>query len=115
MHSFFKSFHYAVKGIIHGLCSERNMKFHMLAAVVVVLAGFLTGLSCTEWMLIVVLVGGMMALELINTAIERAVDLITEDPHPLAGQAKDLAAGAVLVFAVCSAIIGLIIFIPKWF
>lgn len=115
MHPFFKSFQYALKGIAQGVLSERNMRFHTFAAVVVLVAGYLTGLSMNEWMIIIILIGGMIALELMNTAIEKAVDLITEEFHPLAGQAKDLAAGAVLVFAICSAIIGMIIFIPKWF
>lgn len=91
------------------------MQVHMLAAVIVVLAGALTGLGRMEWMLVIVLIGGMLALELVNSALERTVDLVTEERHPLAKQAKDMAAGAVLVFAVTSAIIGLLIFLPKWF
>ncbi len=91
------------------------MQVHMLAAVIVVLAGVLTGIGRMEWMLVIVLIGGMLALELVNSALERTVDLVTEERHPLAKQAKDMAAGAVLVFAVTSAIIGLLIFLPKWF
>lgn len=114
MHPFFKSFQYAYKGIRHGFLTERNFRFHVLAIVVVSIAGILTGLSVTEWCIIFILFGGVTALELMNTAIERSVDLIIKDHHPLAGQAKDLASGAVLVFAFFSAIIGMIIFIPKW-
>jgi undecaprenol kinase len=114
MHPFFKSFQYAFKGILHGFLAERNFKFHVLAMVVVSVAGVLTGLSATEWCIIFILFGGMAALELVNTAIERTVDLVTKEIHPVAGQAKDLAAGAVLMFAIFSTIIGLIIFIPKW-
>lgn len=91
------------------------MKFHAVALILVTLAGLLTGLSITEWMIILILFGGMLSLEMINTAIERVVDLITTDYHPLAGQAKDIGSGAVLVFAIISAVIGLIIFLPKWF
>ncbi|MHC8517088.1 diacylglycerol kinase family protein [Sporosarcina sp. ITBMC105] len=112
---FLKSFYYAINGVLHGFRFERNMQFHLLAAIIVCLAGALTGLSTTEWMIIILLIGGMMALELMNTAIERTVDLVTKDIHPLAKQAKDVAAGAVLLFAIASAVIGLIIFIPKWF
>ena len=64
-------------------------------------------------MILLFLIGGMLSLELMNTAIERAVDLITKDYHPLAKAAKDAAAGAVFVYALLSVIIGLIIFIPK--
>lgn len=114
MHPFFKSFQYACKGIRHGFLTERNFRFHALAIVVVSIAGAITGLSATEWCIILILFGGMTALELVNTAIERTVDLLTNEIHPLAGQAKDLSAGAVLIFAIISAIIGIIIFIPKW-
>lgn len=113
--SFFKAFHYAANGIVHSLRTERNVKFHAVALIIVTVAGLLTGLSTVEWMIVLVLFGGMLALEMINTAIERVVDLVTTDHHPLAGQAKDVGSGAVLVFAIISAIIGLIIFIPKWF
>ncbi|MFP3321522.1 diacylglycerol kinase family protein [Planococcus sp. SIMBA_160] len=112
---FFASFRFAAQGIGTSLKREQNMQVHMLAAVIVVLAGVLTGLGRMEWMLVIVLIGGMLALELVNSALERTVDLVTEERHPLAKQAKDMAAGAVLVFAVTSAIIGLLIFLPKWF
>ncbi len=91
------------------------MQVHLFSAVIVAIAGIWTGLDQMEWMLVIILIGGMFALELINSALERTVDLVTEERHPLAKQAKDMAAGAVLVFAVTSAIIGLLIFLPKWF
>ncbi|MCM3710857.1 diacylglycerol kinase family protein [Sporosarcina luteola] len=115
MHLFLKSFYYAFKGIRHGFLTERNFRFHVLAIIVVTTAGLVTGLSAIEWCIIFIMFGWVTALELINTAIERTIDLVTEEIHPLAGQAKDLASGAVLIFAFFSAIIGLIIFIPKWF
>lgn len=115
MRKFFKSFGFAGEGIIHALKSERNFKVHIIAAIIVVFAGLLTRLSMLEWFIVIILIGGMLALEMLNSAIERAVDVITIERHPLAKQAKDLAAGAVLVFAITSAIIGLLIFIPKWF
>jgi undecaprenol kinase len=58
-------------------------------------------------------IGGMLSLELMNTAVERVVDLATKDYHPLAKQAKDIAAGAVFIYAALSVIIGAIIFLPK--
>jgi len=85
-----------------------------LSAVIVILAGYFTGLSRTEWYIVLLLIALMFALEMINTAIERVVDLASPNFHPLAKQAKDIAAGAVLVFALFSAIIGLLIFLPKW-
>lgn len=111
---FFRSFRFAAAGIRSAVRREQNIRFHFFAAFAVTVAGLLTGLSYGEWIIIILLIGGMIALELINTALERAVDLASPEFHPLAGEAKDMAAGAVLVFAAASAIIGLLIFLPKW-
>ena len=110
-----QSFVYAWNGIRHGILAERNAKFHLFAAIIVILAGILTGLSKYEWFIVIILISGMLALEMMNSAVERVVDLVTDVRHPLAKQAKDLAAGAVLIYAIGSAIIGLLIFLPKWF
>lgn len=112
---FFRSFGFAASGIRAALRSEQNIRFHFTAAAIVIIAGFLTGLSLYEWIAIVLVIGGMLAFEMFNSSMERIVDLVSPDLHPLAKQAKDMAAGAVLVFAIASAIIGLLIFIPKWF
>ena len=114
MKTYLKAFHYAWMGIVHGATRERNVKSHLVSAIVVLLAGLVTGLSSTEWMIITGVISGMISLELLNAAVERVVDLVTDEFHPLAKQAKDLAAGAVLVFAMASAIIGALIFLPKW-
>lgn len=112
---FFRSFVFAFSGIRAALKSEQNIRFHFTAAAIVIAAGLLTGLSPVEWMIIIGVIGGMLAFELFNSSMERIVDLASPDLHPLAKQAKDMAAGAVLVFAFASAIIGLLIFLPKWF
>ena len=70
-------------------------------------------ISKTEWMICFILFGLILALELVNTAIEATVDLCTEERRPLAKKAKDAAAGAVLIAAVFAAIIGVMIFIPR--
>ena len=111
---FFRSFRYAVEGILTAT-KEQNLRFHLLSAVIVVLAGIFTGLSTTEWLLITFVIALVIGTELFNSAIERVVDLASPEIHPLAKQAKDMAAGAVLVFAVASVIIGLLIFLPRWF
>ncbi|MGE7942872.1 diacylglycerol kinase family protein [Lysinibacillus xylanilyticus] len=111
---YIRSFGYAFEGIVTA-CKEQNFKSHLLSAGIVLIAGYFTGLSRVEWYIVLILIALMFALEIVNTAIERVVDLASPKKHPLAKQAKDLAAGAVLVFAVFSAIIGLLIFIPKWF
>ena len=110
---FFQSFRYAMEGILTAL-KEQNFKFHLVSAIIVILAGLLTGLTSVEWSIIVLVIFLVIGAELINTAIERLVDLASPEFHPLAKQAKDVAAGAVLVFALASVIIGLLIFLPKW-
>ena len=108
-----KSFGYAIQGILTAM-SEQNFRFHLLSAVIVIIAGFFTGLSITEWIIIVLVITLVIAAEMFNTAIERVVNLASPDYHPLAKQAKDVAAASVLVFATCSVIIGILIFLPKW-
>ena len=115
MKTFLKSFVYAGEGIIDGIMEGPNIRSHVLSAVIVLVAGWLTGLSQIEWMLIIILIAGMIALELMNTAVEYAVDLVTTEFHPLAKKAKDIAAGSVLIYAIASAIVGSMIFFPKWF
>lgn len=114
MKKFLRGFTFAWAGISHGFKTERNFKIHVFSAVTVILLGIVTKLSFVEWFIVLILIGGMLALELMNTAVERLVDLATEEVHPLAKQAKDVAAGAVLVFAFMSAVIGLLLFMPKW-
>ena len=82
-------------------------------AVLVVAFGFILRISITEWCICLVLFGLIMALELVNTAIEAVVDLVTQEYRPLAKAAKDTAAGAVLIASIMAAITGLIIFIPR--
>lgn len=110
-----RSFGFAFQGIAEAVKTEQNIRIHLLAGLIVLGASFATGLSSVEWFVVILLIGGMIALEMVNSALERVVDLATSDQHPLAKQAKDMAAGAVLVFAAASAIIGLLLFLPKWF
>ena len=109
----YKSFGYAFEGIFTGIRGDRNMKIHCFAAVCVIVAGVLFHISVTEWCICLVLFGLILSLELVNTAIEAVVDLVTEDKKPLAKLAKDTAAGAVLIAAVMAAVAGLLIFVPK--
>lgn len=108
-----KSFGYAFAGIAAGIRKERNMKIHCGAAVLVVAAGIFLRITAAEWCICLVLFGLVMALELVNTAVEAVVDLVTEEKKPLAKLAKDTAAGAVLIAAIMAAIAGCIIFVPK--
>lgn len=109
-----KSFGYALEGILTAF-KQQNMQIHFASMVIVIIAGIFTGISTFEWLILVLVIALVMGAEMINSAIESVVDLASPDIHPLAKQAKDIAAGAVLIFAICSVVIGLIIFLPKWF
>lgn len=110
---FVKSFVYAWRGIREAVSCERNLKIHVAAAALAVILAFIFKLSATEWLFILFAVGGVISLELVNTSIEKVVDLVTDKYHPLAERAKDVAAGAVLIYACLSVIVGLVIFLPK--
>lgn len=107
------SFSYALRGLVYALTSQRNMKIHLAAAIFVILAGFCFKVSAGEWALLVLAIALVTTAEIINTAIECAVDLVTREKQPLAAKAKDTAAGAVLLAAACAVVIGLIVFVPR--
>lgn len=104
------SFRAAGTGLVHALRTQRNTRIHAAATGLVFLAGLSTRLSPGEWALITLTVGFVWMAELINTAVEATVDRISVEPHELARVAKDTAAGAVLIAAVCSVIVGAIVF-----
>jgi len=108
-----RSFYYAISGITSAIKSERNLRIHLTLTLLVIFLGFAFSITRIEWLIVILVLGGMLCSELINTAIERVVDLATEDYHPLAKQAKDIAAGAVLLFAITSVVVGIIIFVPR--
>ena len=80
------SFKYATEGIITALKSERNLKIHFLLAVFVLLAGSFFRIHPFEWLILVLTIGGMIGTELVNTAIEKTVDMASPEYHPLAKQ-----------------------------
>ena len=110
-----KSFGYAFKGIASLLKREHNAWIDCIAIIVVTLAGLHFGITRTEWCIVCLCFGIVLAAEGFNTAIERLVDLVSPDFHPVAGDVKDVAAGAVLICAIAAAIIGMIIFIPYFY
>lgn len=108
-----KSFGYAFKGIDDVIKHEPNMKIHVVVAILVVIMAFIFKVSIIEWIILVLLIGSVLAAETINTTIENLVDMYTKEYNEKAKVVKDTAAGTVLILAITSAIIGLIIFIPK--
>ncbi|WP_232310466.1 diacylglycerol kinase family protein [Mesobacillus selenatarsenatis] len=114
-HPLASSFKFGFEGIAAAAAKERNVQIHLAISVIVILSGFIFSINKYEWIAIILSIGGMVSMEMINTAIERTVDMYTKEYHPLAKQAKDIAAGAVLVFAIASVMIGIIIFLPRIF
>lgn len=107
------SFKYAIEGFVSSFKTERNMKIHILAMVLVIALGLFFELNKNEWCIIITAIVIVISAELFNTAIETVVDMISPEKNPQAKLAKDIAASAVLVLAIGTVIIGLIIFIPK--
>lgn len=106
------SFKYALEGIYAALKQEPNLKIHFLIALLVIALSFILNISTTDWVIIIFIIGFVIAIELTNTAIEKVVDVFTDKEHPGAKYAKDISAGAVLVAAITSVIIGFFIFLP---
>ena len=115
MIKFLKGFRFAINGIRVALREQLNLKVQVVIAVVVVTLGVHFQITLIEWIALLLTIALVFGLELINTAIENLVDLVTTERKPLAGKIKDIAAGAVLIVSVLSVIIGWLIFKPYLF
>lgn len=107
------SFRYAIEGFISSFKTERNMKIHILAMIIVIALGLYIKLSLIEWCIISIIISLVIASELFNTAIETIVDMISPEKNPKAKLTKDISAAAVLALAIGAIVIGIIIFLPK--
>ena len=107
-----RSLGYALQGVGHLLRSQPNAHLHAVATVLVVSAGLYFSVTNTEWCLLALAMAVVWTAEALNTAIETVVDLVSPEHHVLAGQAKDVAAGGVLLGSVGAAVVGLVVFVP---
>lgn len=107
-----RSFRHAFAGI-RFLMAENNARFHVFTAIIVLSAGFYLKLSAIEWTIIITQIGLVLAVETLNTAIEKLCDFVSPEYHQLIGKVKDLAAAAVLIISIVAVIVGIIIFLPK--
>ena len=107
------SFNYAVSGIITAIKTEKSMRLHYIIAVLVLLSSLFFDFNRTEFLLLLFAVSLVVISEMINTAIERTIDLITKEFHPLARLVKDVAAGAVLIATINSLIVGYLLFFER--
>lgn len=108
--SFRRSFLFAIQGFRYTVRTERNIKVMLGAAAFVICAGLVVGLDPLSWAIVLVCCASVISAELMNTAIETVVDLVSPEYHPLAGHAKDIAAAAVYVLSVIVAVVGIIVF-----
>lgn len=110
MRAFLRGFVYAARGIRVAVMEERNLRFHLCAAVYVYLFSSFYAFTRLEYALLTVLVGGVIALEIVNSAFERIMDEPAHAKHKSAGIVKDMGAGAVLVFCIAAAVCGVFLF-----
>ncbi len=112
--SLIDSFNYAFDGVVYAFKTQRNIRIHFLTAGIVLLVSLVLKLTKVEVLLLLSTIAFVIVTEMINTAIEVAIDLITRERHPLAAIAKNVAAGAVLVASFLAVIVGYLIFFPKF-
>jgi diacylglycerol kinase len=110
-----QSFKYAFNGIKILLKEEHNSRIHLIAAIIVIIAGFVFNINPYEWIVLVIVMGLVISMEIINSAIENICDFISPEKHHLIKKIKDLSAAAVMVCSITAFIVGLIVFIPKFF
>lgn len=106
--SFRKSFGFAFQGFRFAVLSERNIKVMLAGFALAVVLGLVAGLDAVRWAIVLLCCGVVLCAELLNTAIETVVDLVSPEYHPLAGRAKDIAAAAVWVLCVFVALAGVL-------
>lgn len=108
-----RSFRYAFNGIKLLVTEQPNAWIHCFAAICVIGAGIWLGLSATEWSLVALATGSVLAAEAVNSSVEALADRVCPDYDEAIKRTKDLAAGAVLLVAMAAAAVGLIVFLPK--
>lgn len=109
------SLKYAGDGLKYAYKNEQSMTIHIIITLIVIIFGIILNISSYEWIIVVLCIGIMMCFELVNTSIEAAVDLTTNEYNEKAKVAKDVAAAVSVMFSITSIIVGLIIFVPKVF
>ncbi len=107
------SFKHAFEGLFVGIKNVKNMKIHLTFTFLVIIGGFFFKVSTVEWLILLLFIALVISFELMNTALEEAVNLAMPNIHPVAKIAKDVAASSVLVSAIFALISGFIIFLPK--
>lgn len=110
---FIYSIKYSIDGLVYSYKNEKSLWIHAVLTVVAIIFGFLFKISLLEWSIIAIVLIVILAVELLNTAIEAAVDMVTVEFNPLAKIAKDCGSAATFVLSIVGAVIAGIIFVPK--
>lgn len=110
--SLVQAFSHAVSGLFFALRTQRNIPIHLAIAAGVIGLGWWLHLSATQWAVLALTIGSVLAAELLNSSLETVVDIVSPDYHPLAKRAKDVAAGAVLLAAIVAVVVGVLILGP---
>ena len=111
----YKSVKFAAKGFWILITSENSIIAQVIIAIIMTIIGFLMHISATEWMFQIFAIGLILVAESLNTAIEKIADFIHPEYHKQIGRIKDISAGAAFFAAIFAVIIGLIIYLPKFF
>lgn len=115
MKKLLNSFGYALKGMLLVLKEQQNMRIHAIAVIVVTIGGIFLGLTAVEWSIVALCIGSVISAEMMNTAVELLVDLVSPEFNEKAGKIKDIAAGAVLLTAIIATVVAVYIFGNKIF
>jgi diacylglycerol kinase len=107
-----RSFRFAVTGIVWMVRTQLNAQVHLLVTTAVVICAVVFRVGVGEWLALLLAITLVLALEAVNSAVEAAVDLASPEQHPIAARAKDAAAGAVLIVAICAVVVGVLLFGP---
>ena len=114
VHSVSKSFGYALSGIRTALKKEPNFIIHLCIGILTMFAAAFLKFSIGEWLILLLIISFVLALELVNTAIEAVVDLVSPEIKDEAKIAKDTAAAAVFLSVITAIIVGLVLFVPRF-
>jgi diacylglycerol kinase (ATP) len=112
---FWRSLNQAWRGMLYSWRTQGHIQFHVVAGISVLCFAWWSKVSRFEWLILILAIGSVICAEVMNTALEIVVDMVQPNFHPLAGMAKDIAAGAVLVTVIQAVVIGMIIFFPTLF
>jgi diacylglycerol kinase len=110
---FWRSFAFAGQGVWHVVRTQRNMRVHLAAGLAAIIAGVILRIGAADWAAVLGVIGLVLTAETLNTVVEALVDLCTDEFHPLAKAAKDMAAGAVLISSGAAVAVGIAVFLPR--